>query len=284
MYSLTLENSLKNSIELTHNADYSVLEIQWLNPPTATINTSETSLFDGAKYVSSRANMRSMNIMLAINHKAERNRLALLNVVRTNQKICVRYKNSSRNVFIEGYVENIEIAYFAAKQTIAISILCPEPYFKNASQIINEVSLIVGNFHFPFAIETSAPIPFSYYEESLQVNVINVGDVVCGMTVKIYVGGEVINPKIFNRETREFFGIDYTFKNGDEVTIATQEGQKSVTLLREGKTINIFNYISKSSTWLQLDIGDNVFTYEADENGADFMQIRFLHYPLYGGV
>ena len=104
------------------------------------------------------------------------------------------------------------------------------------------------------------------------------------MTVKIYVGGEVINPKIFNRETREFFGIDYTFKNGDEVTIATQEGQKSVTLLREGKTINIFNYISKSSTWLQLDIGDNVFTYEADENGADFMQIRFLHYPLYGGV
>ena len=73
-----------------------------------------------------------------------------------------------------------------------------------------------------------------------RVNVINVGDVVCGMTVKIYVGGEVINPKIFNRETREFFGIDYTFKNGDEVTIATQEGQKKMCIRDRSMSRHIY--------------------------------------------
>ena len=284
MYSLFLENSIKQRIELTHNQNYSVLDIQGLNPPSATINTSETTLFDGAKYISSKANMRSLNLSVAINHNAETNRLALFKIIKTNQKVTLFYKNGQRDIFIDGYIENIEVDYFAKKQVVSISILCPEPYFKNAKEIINDVSLIVANFHFPFAITADAPIPFSYYDTNLEVNVVNVGDTVCGVTIRIEVTGDVVNPKIFNRDTRDFFGVNYVFKAGDDVVINTQRGRKSVALFRDGKENNIFNHIEKGSTWLQLDIGDNVFTYEAEENGTDFMDVRFSHYPLYGGA
>lgn len=286
MYSLILENDKKQKVELTHNVEYSVLEIQGLNPPSATINTSETALFDGGRFVSSKVDMRSINISIGINRNAESNRLALYKIVKPKQHITLYYKNGQRDVYIEGYVESIEVDYFGMKQTVEISILCPEPYFKNAEQMIEEVTVIIGAFHFPFAIEATVPIPFSYYdyEQIGEINIYNVGEVACGMTVEIYVNGTVTNPQIFNRETREFFGINYTFQLGDVVYITTQRGSKTVRLLRDGEYINLFNYIVKNSKWLQLEVGDNIFTYDADESTEENMIVRFIYSPLYGGV
>lgn len=284
MYSLILENQLGNRIELTHSTEYSILDIQGLNPPSATINTSDVSLFDGAKFNSAKVNMRSINISIAINKEAEKNRIELFKVARTKQPIRLYYANGRRDVYVEGYVESFEIDYFAMKQSAAISILCPEPYFKAANELIEEVNLIIGAFHFPFAIEKEAPMPFSYYGEIFEINVENVGDIACGISIEIHASGQVTNPKIFNRETREFFGLTFVMKEGDVAYINTQKGKKEVKLLREGKYINIFNSIAKGSTWLQLETGDNVLTYEGDGSSTDYMAVRFIHHPLYEGV
>ena len=284
MFKLVLKDELGNSVDLTRSREYSVLEIQGLNPPSATINTSKISQFDGEKFISSKMDMRSINISIAINVDAEKNRIALYKVIKTKRVINVYYENGERNIFIRGYVENFEIDYFAMKQTASISILCPEPYLKNAEELISEISLIIGNFHFPFAIAAEAPIPLSYYDDSLEINVLNVGDTQCGMTIEIRITGDVVNPVIYNRQTREFFGLDYTFKSGDVIYIETVKGNKSVQLLRDSEYINIFNYISKDSKWLQLEIGDNVFTYEAEDDGTTFMEVRFRYRPLYEGV
>ena len=284
MFKLVLKDELGNSVDLTRSREYSVLEIQGLNPPSATINTSKISQFDGEKFISSKMDMRPINISIAINVDAEKNRIALYKVIKTKQAINIYYENGERNIFVRGYVENFEIDYFAMKQTASISILCPEPYLKNAEELISEISLIIGNFHFPFAITAEAPIPLSYCDDSLEINVLNVGDIQSGMTIEIRITGDVVNPVIYNRQTREFFGLDYTFKSGDVIYIETVKGNKSVQLLRDSEYINIFNYISKDSRWLQLEIGDNVFTYEAEDDGTTFMEVRFRYRPLYEGV
>lgn len=284
MYKLILENSAGNRIELTNRREYSVLEIQGLNPPNAVINTSEVALYDGAKFNSSKVEMRTIQLSISINVEAEKNRLALYKVIKTKHPINIYYTNDSRDVFIAGYVESIDIDFFAMKQTAAVSILCPEPYFKAAQSMIQEVSLILGAFHFPFAIEAEKPIPISYYGDIFEINVINVGDIACGLQVEIHMDGPVKNPRIFNRDTREYIGVNGDFDAGDIIYINTQRGNKEVTLFNEGKYVNIFNSLAKGSTWLQLETGDNVLTYDAEGSSTDYMRVRFVYSPLYEGV
>lgn len=284
MFKLILENAAGEQVQLTNRSEYSVTEIQGLNPPSATINTSEMALYDGAKYISSKVGMRTINIAVAINVNAERNRISLYKIVRTKQPIIVRYANGTRDIFIQGYVESFEVDYFANKQTASISILCPEPYFKDAQEMVNDVNLVLGAFYFPFAIEASAPIPFSYYGEISEINIENIGDIASGFQIEIVATGQVVNPRIYNRETTDFFGLDYTFQSGDVIYINTQQGSKEVQLLRGGQYINIFNSITKGSTWLQLETGDNILTYDGDGSSTDYMQVRFIYHPLYEGA
>lgn len=284
MYSLFLENRSGESIELTHNTNYSIDEIDGLYPPSSTINTSEVSLYDGAKFNSSKVNMRQLEIRIVIERDAEANRIALYQVVKTKQYIKMIYKNNSRDVYVEGYVSDVNIDYFANKQTVSVSIVCPEPYFKDAQEIISTISAIIADFIFPFAITATDKKPIGHYDDVLELNVINTGDVESGLTIEIRATGNVINPTIFNRETTEFFGLNITLQEGDVVTITTTRGNKQVDLLRSGQHLNIFNNIEQGSTWLQLTPGDNVFTYQADSESTAYMNIRIIHQHLYEGV
>lgn len=284
MFDLVLENEKGQQIKLTNNNDYAITDMDGLNPPSASIVTSETSLFDGAKFVSSKTETRQLDIAIAIQRNAEENRIALYNVVRTKQYIKVSYKNGRRDVFIEGYVSDFNIDYFAQMQEATISILCPEPYFKDAEEIIAGVNLIIAKFTFPFAIEATKKVTLGEYEEVLEANVVNDGDVESGMVIEIHANGEVKNPVIYNRETTEFFGLDIELEQGDSVYINTTVGQKSVQLFRDAEYINIFNYIKQYSTWLQLAQGDNIFTYEADEDTTSNMDVTFTYRHLYQGV
>lgn len=284
MYSLILENSAGRQIELTNRTEYQVMEISGLSPPGAVINTSATAHQDGARFSSSKTKMRSMNISLAINKEAEKNRIDLYDVIRTGEQITVHYKNSRRDVSITGYVESFDILFFGQKQTAAVAILCPQPYFRAAQDVINDVNLIIGAFHFPFAIEEAAPVPLSYYGEIAEINIVNIGDITSGMQIEIRASGQVENPRIYNRDTREFFGVKGEFKSGDVIYIDTRKGSKKVRLLRDGEYTNIFNSIERDSTWLDLKTGDNIFTYEGDGSSAEYMNIRFIHSLLYKGV
>lgn len=284
MYELTLENNAGKRVELTNRKEYVITDIQGLNPPTAKINTSETALYDGGRFNSSKVNMRSINIALTINYEAEKNRIALYDVIRVKEPINLYYKNGLRDVYIPGYVESFSVNYFENKQTAAISILCPEPFFRAAQDVINEVSMIIGAFHFPFAITEEDPIPFSYYGEITELNIVNIGDVTSGLQIEIRADGSVINPRIYNRDTREFFGIQAEFEPEDVIYIDTRKGSKKVRLYRNGAYTNIFNSIEKGSTWLQLSPGDNIMTYEGEEDTTEHMSVKFIHSPLYEGV
>lgn len=284
MFSLSLENRNGDTVSLTGSRDYSIMEIDGLYPPSANIVTSEVALYDGARFNSSKVNTRQLEISLAIERNAEENRIALYKVVKTKQYIRMNYENGARDVYIEGYVSDMNIDYFAMKQTATISILCPEPYFRQAQEIIDSIQSVVSNFHWPCNITAEDPIPFSYYEDITELNVINEGDVAAGMTIEIRALGEVTNPAILNRDTGEFFRLYTTLEAGDVVYIDTKRGEKSVRLWSDGEYTNIFNSIAQGSTWLQLEPGDNVFRYEADGISAQYMEVRFVHQHLYEGV
>ena len=284
MFELILENQRGDAVALNNTKNYDVKEIDGLYPAGANIVTSQTSLDDGSKYNSSKVNERSLNISVAIKCDAERSRLNLYKIIKPKHYIKMIYRSAARDVFCEGYVSDISIDHFAQQQSASISIICPEPYFNDAQEIIDTITQILDAFHFPFAITSADPVPLGEYNTTSEMNIINSGEVESGAEIEIHATGTVKNPAIYNRETGEYFKLETTLQDGDTVHINTKIKKKSVYVFRDGQNVNLFNYVSEDSTWLQLMPGDNVLTYDAEDDTASYMEIRIIHRNMYVGV
>lgn len=284
MFELILEDKAGNRLTFGQNSPFTISDISGLNPPKATINTTEMALVDGAKFNSSKVNMRNINVAFAIEYEAARNRIEVFKVLRSKQYVKMYYRSEYRDVFIEGYISSIDISYFAKKQIVTCAILCPSPYFKDAQMIVNELLSVISAFHFPFASTEEAELLFGYINNEIAITVENEGDVGCGMIIELYARQSVSNPKIFDYITQEYFGVEYTMQQADLITIDTRQGQKSVKLIRAGVETNLFNHVMQGSTWLQLAPEGSSFVYEVGSGDAEELSVTFKHYNLYEGV
>ncbi len=284
MYNLILENAAGDQLNFAQNSAFTVSEIQGLNPPAATINTSEMALLDGAKFNASKLNMRSINIAFAIEYDAAKNRIEVYKVLKSKQYVKLYYDGDYRHVFIEGYISSINIDYGAKKQIVTCSILCPSPYFKAAQEVITELSSIIDGFHFPFASTAEPQILFGYNNNDMGVTVENDGDVACGLIIELFATDAVTNPKIYDYITQEYFGLNISMQALDLITIDTRQGSKTAKLLRSGTEYNVFNYIMQNSTWLQLAPNGSTFVYEVETGDVGDLLITFHHHALFEGV
>lgn len=282
MYQCWIENEYGERLELTNNKDYTVYQIDGLNPPDAIINTTPVANFDGSRFNSSRTNERNIVIYLTIEGDCETNRINLYRYVRTKRYVKFYYKNSARDVYAEGYVENMQIAIFGMKQSVQISILCPQPFFKAVDTSIVDFSTIVPLFVFPFAYE-EAGAPFSELEINAQKSIINNGDVINGVIIKIKAAGVALNPTIYNLTQNQYFKLNIEMAEGDELTINTNKSHKEITLLHDGEESNAINDMDIGSEWFQLLSGDNIFTYGADEFPQN-LTCTFIHTDEFEGV
>lgn len=282
MYQCWIENEYGERLELTNNKNYTVYQIDGLNPPDAIINTTPVANFDGSRFNSSRTNERNIVIYLTIEGDCETNRINLYRYVRTKRYVKFYYKNSARDVYAEGYVENMQIAIFGMKQSVQISILCPQPFFKAVDTSIVDFSTIVPLFVFPFAYE-EAGAPFSELEINAQKSIINNGDVINGVIIKIKAAGAALNPTIYNLTQNQYFKLNIEMAEGDELTINTNKSHKEITLLHDGEESNVINDMDIGSEWFQLLSGDNIFTYGADEFPQN-LTCTFIHADEFEGV
>lgn len=280
MFEIILENEIGNQLHFGAGYPYTITEFSGLNPPDATINTNQAALLDGGFFNSSKLQMRNINLAFAIEAPAEENRLNVYKVIQSKQKIKLYFKSEQLDIWIEGYVESLDFSYFAMKNIATVNILCPAPYFKGAQEIINELHTLIPMFHFP----TEGDIIFGRIDPQVSVEVENEGSVETGLTFELYAKNTVSGPKIFNYQTNEFMGIDIDMEMGDLITITTGQGNKTITLLRNAVETNIFNYLSKDSTWLQLTPGGTVFVYEVAEGSTTNLDITIKHYDQYEGV
>lgn len=283
MFELYIENDRKERLNLSPAVkEYSILSVKGLNPPGATINLSDVSGLDGARFNSSKIEIRNVVITLKIEGDIEENRLKLYDFFRVKQYTKVCYKNGKRDVTIEGYVESFDCDFFTQDEQAQISILCPDSYWQDAFEFIADISQIIAKFEFPFSISADGK-EFSTYNEHLVAEVINVGDVETGVLIQIDVIGSVKHLKIYNADTRDVFGFKYDLQYGDYVEIDSRTGSKGIYLLRDGKRINLINYLDKGITWLTLKQGINTFTYTT-EDGTEYLLIKIATVNKYSGV
>lgn len=283
MFVLRIENTKGDILRLSQNeGNYQVIGVEGLTPPESEIYTAEIAGLDGSKYKSSRLEMRNIVVTVKINGDIEANRLALYKVFKIKQYCKIYYTTESRAVYAEGYVETMESDFFSNAQQMQISIVCPFPYFKSASEIVNDISKRTALFEFPFSIDEYG-IEFSTLDENRIASVIYSGDVESGCTFKLVAEGTIVNPSILNVDTGERLTLDMTLEDGDIVLINTNKGSKSVKLIQQIFESNIVKYLTPDSKWLTLEIGENRFFYDA-ESGENELYLYVIMNTLYEGV
>jgi hypothetical protein len=117
-----------------------------------------------------------------------------------------------------------------------------------------------------------------FYYKRLIANVFNNGAIATGMRIIFKAKGNVVNPKLINVNTQERFILTKTLVAEEEVEVNTNIGEKSI----KGKIGNLsysnyYMYKDIDSSWLQLDVGDNLFRYDADDGLENLEIFVYFH-------
>ena len=291
--SLTIE--LRNP----ERTGFLIKDITGLGPCKADISAKELATMDGSVVTSSRVNSR--NIVIKMNYLSnptiEDTRQKSYKYFPVKKQVTLEFETDNRVCRTVGYVESNEPNIFSANEDTQISIICPDPFFYSAGDLGVTVTMFYGvedNFEFPFSNESLGEnlIEVGIATYSKERIICYTGDAEIGITMTIYATGTVHNITVYNVRTREFIKLDTNklkiltgqgLEQGDKVIISTVKGDKYATLIRAGEETNILNCIDRTSTWMQLQTGDNMIAYTADD-GASNLEFKIENRTLYEGV
>lgn len=283
MFTLTIERQDGERLTLTQSQSAYKVKYTGLGPVDADIITSALGMVDGEKYNGSRVGARNIVLTVYIGGNVEANRIRLYQYLAPKSKVKLYYKNDSREVYAEGYVESNLPNQFEAISFNQISIICPRPYLSAIEAIVQDITNTVDMFEFPFAIEEEG-IEFSALDGGSYANMHNSGDVSTGAIFRVFAQSEVVGPIIYNAITNKFLKLSGVLEAGDLLTINTNAGSKRLTITKStGAVVNVLHRLAPGSTWLQLTVGDNYIAYTAD-SGEAAMSVSVEHNDLFVGV
>lgn len=276
-----------------------ITEIEGLGPTKADINMTQLATADGGIFNSARVNSRNIVIKARFTHAntIEEARLASYKFFPIKQPVTFHIETDNRIAETTGYVESNEPVIFSDECEMQVSILCESPYFLSVSEDGKKETTFAGIdflFEYPFENEDlhEPTLEFGNIVNKKENTVYYDGDAETGCIIQIHAVGEATNVTIYNIKTREIMALDSDklvaltgagISYGDDITINTIKGQKSITLLRNGVTYNILNILGKDADWFQLAKGDNLFTFTADY-GESNLQFKIFSQIVYEGV
>lgn len=276
-----------------------ITEIEGLGPVKATVNMTQLATADGDIFNSKRLQGRNIVIKARFTYAStiEEARLLSYKYFPIGHPVTFKIRTDNREAETTGYVESNEPEIFSDESDVQISILCESPFFLSVSdegKKQTNFSAVEAMFEFPFSNESVEDklIIFGKITNKKENTVYYEGDAETGCIIHLHAIGEVRMIDIYNIKTAEHMGID-TDKiatltgsgliYGDDITITTIKGKKSITLLRNGITYNILNALAKNVDWFQLARGDNLFAFTC-EYGEENLQFMIESQIVYEGV
>lgn len=277
MIKLELENESKNVINIDDDVNYQLILATGFTSPSAEIFRSKSPNKKGSKYNGSTLNERYITLVIKILGDVEVNRNKLYTWIDSEQYVKINYQNKLKNVYCEGYIEESDIPMFDDNETITVNLVCPDPYWKDLESIYTDISTLVSEFTFPFAIDKEG-IPFSTILSDNQTNVFNAGNET-GIMIQAIFSGNVTGLKIFNgNDISQYikFKNSFTFNESDLLDINTDSSPKTITRIKaDGTKENILKYVDGKPYWFTLKKGNNVFGYECNDETLVDLKIMF---------
>lgn len=251
---------------LLGNDYFTLTGVDGFTTVTSNIASVTVPFVDGDTVTNIQAQPRSVVLYLRLKQSVgiETAKRYILQYVKPKLTGTIQLERDGLNIQLQGLVEAIELPRFEQGCTMAITLHCQQPFWEDVNFVVQEISEIIDLHYFP--LDTgglafpSEGVAFGVYDDDLTQQLTNNGDVETGCVITIIALGEVTNPKIYNTQTGDFIGITDTLTGNDEVTISTIKGQKTIT--KNGE--NIIDKITSGSSFLQIEVGENEFTIQAD--------------------
>lgn len=296
---VTNHNGESLKLDLFHPEESGLIvkSISGLGPPKANINSTDLATADGAIYSSARASTRNIvfNLQFMFAPTIEDVRQKTYKYFPLKKKITIEVETDNRSLSTEGYVESNEPDIFSQEESTQISIVCVDPFFRDARPSLVQFASVLPNFEFPFSNEslTDDLIEFGKIGLDTRSTLVYTGDVDTGILITIHATGSVSGIlNIYNIETYENIKIDLSkikaltgsdYRSGDDIIISTVSGDKYVQVLHNGKYYNAIGIIDKLANWFQLTVGENIFNFTVT-NGVENLSITFEYRNAYGGI
>lgn len=287
---ITYENDRGQRIEIAYSFPYFLQSLNGADGTNAEITKVSGIGQDGSTITNVNLIDRPLQILGSIKGESKeeiaRYRAKLLQVFNPKVKGWLQYEYGDTKRRIRCQVENAPV--FSKKnksykqQEFLVNLICPNPFWQDVVETKEEVAIWRGALEFPLELLEEG-IEIGFREPSLIVNVYNAGDVACGMKIQFKALATVVNPSLFNVNNREYFKINKTMEAGEIITVTTHFQNKKVELNKNGVVSNAFNWIDFQSTFLQLDVGDNLLRYDADD-GLENLEVSIYFTPQYLGV
>ena len=282
MFKLALENTDGNIVNLNDGVNYVVIEFEGFNPPAASLFTSKSPNRKGSKKNGSTLDERTVIIAIKILGDIEANRNALYEWADTETELKVYYSNGVKDVYCEGTVTDCDVPLCTDNEIMTLAITCTDPYLKDLQTIATEISNLLKQFIFPFAIDADG-VPFSTIKEDTKTNVFNAG-AETGAIISIKALAEVSNISLYDaNDATKIFTINMTLQENEVVEIDTERSPRTVRLIKTDGTVeNILKYVGHNPTWFRLKKGNNVFGFTASDIGN--VEVTFSFTNKYLGV
>lgn len=288
MARLTYVNERGQSLTFGDTAPLLVTRIDGLGSPQNEIHRQKSPYQDGTTVTHTTLDERELvleGVILASAQDRQKYRQVLLQTFNPKLKgtlVFERYGTKKRIECIPELAPSFPSNMQENYQQFLITLLCPNPFWQDVAKTKAEIAIWRGAFEFPLELVEEG-IEMGFREPSLIVNIYNPGDVPCGMEIRFKALATVTNPSLFNVNTREELKINKTMTAGEVIIVTTHFGNKRVESQLNGITTNAFNWLDLDSVFLQLEPGDNLLRYDADD-GLDNLEVDIYYTPQYLGA
>lgn len=252
------------------------------------VTTSENTTVDGSTYQGSVTAQRNIVITAHIsrNHVFYRN--LIYKCFKPKTAGVFTYTEEDERRIIDYIVERVEIDEKGIVRNAVISLICPDPFFKDEEDTI--VTMAGWQACFEWAHEFVAekePFGARVAEIVKEIENDSAADNI-GIEILIEASGAVTNPAIYHIEQDIFIkvGTDnnpLSIGAGEAIRITTGTNEKAVYLVQGDTETEINEYLDEGSDFIQLVHGKNTFAYAAD-GGRDYMNVTITYRFRYLGV
>ncbi len=141
-------------------------------------------------------------------------------------------------------------------QPFMITWKCPNPYWRNPSQVSRSLRAYEGTFEFPFEF------PIELGIEGDITTLVNEGDTATPVTISIQ--GPIDRPMIENRTTGQYMRVNVNLLENDVLFIDTDPLHKRVEIHRGNQIFKAMGYFEHSGDFWQLQVGRNDIRVQAE--------------------
>lgn len=275
------EDNVEIEFSYEDDAEFFLISCDGIYSVSNNVVTSENTMTDGSTYQGSTTKQRNIVITAEFDSDYQSRRDFLYKIFKPKSPGTFYYTENAEQREIEYRVEGIEIDEAGVCRNAVISLICPDPFFKDPAD--TTVTMAGWEPCFEFVHEFTSEL------EEFGVRIAELVKTVENDSAADYIGIEVImealgavrNPVLYHMQQDIHIQIgtdDYPFdmEPGDVVRITTGTNEKNVYLIKGGEETKINEYLDEESEFIQLVHGSNTFIYDA-ASGVDYLNVTIKY-------